>query len=75
MARSKSRGEELNFVENGCHDNPTLDVTSDSQSEMQEKKHSANGVTVGGDGGSGWQVLVNKPGKNEEDNQEEDTHL
>ncbi|XP_059425040.1 podocalyxin-like protein 2 isoform X2 [Carassius carassius] len=73
--KNMSRGEELNFVENGCHDNPTLDVTSDSQSEMQEKKHSANGVTVGGDGGNGWQVLVNKPGKNEEDNQEEDTHL
>lgn len=71
----KSRGEELHFVENGCHDNPTLDVTSDSQSEMQEKKHSANGVTAGADGGSGWQVLVNKPGKDEEDNQEEDTHL
>ncbi|XP_048038338.1 podocalyxin-like protein 2 isoform X1 [Megalobrama amblycephala] len=73
--KNMSRGEELHFVENGCHDNPTLDVTSDSQSEMQEKKHSANGVTVGGDGGSGWQVLVNKPGKDEEDNQEEDTHL
>ncbi|XP_026054505.1 podocalyxin-like protein 2 isoform X3 [Carassius auratus] len=73
--KNMSRGEELNFVENGCHDNPTLDVTSDSQSEMQEKKHSANGVTVGGDGGNGWQVLVNKPGKTEEDNQEEDTHL
>jgi len=71
----KSRGEELHFVENGCHDNPTLDVTSDSQSEMQEKKLSANGVTAGADGGSGWQVLVNKPGKEEEDNQEEDTHL
>ncbi|KAL0161397.1 hypothetical protein M9458_045122 [Cirrhinus mrigala] len=65
----------MHFVENGCHDNPTLDVTSDSQSEMQEKKHSANGVTASGDGGSGWQVLVNKPGKDEEDNQEEDTHL
>ncbi|XP_016355090.1 podocalyxin-like protein 2 isoform X3 [Sinocyclocheilus anshuiensis] len=73
--KNMSRGEELNFVENGCHDNPTLDVTSDSQSEMQEKKHSANGVAAGGDGGNGWQVLVNKPGKDEEDNQEEDTHL
>ncbi|XP_051549769.1 podocalyxin-like protein 2 isoform X1 [Myxocyprinus asiaticus] len=73
--KNMSRGEELHFVENGCHDNPTLDVTSDSQSEMQEKKHSANGVTAGGDGGSGWQVLVNKPGKEEDDNQEEDTHL
>ncbi|KAI4871879.1 hypothetical protein NFI96_020464, partial [Prochilodus magdalenae] len=73
--KNMSRGEELHFVENGCHDNPTLDVTSDGQSEMQEKKHSANGVPVGGGGGSGWQVLVNKPGKEEEDNQEEDTHL
>uniref|UniRef100_A0AAY5E7L2 Podocalyxin-like 2 n=1 Tax=Electrophorus electricus TaxID=8005 RepID=A0AAY5E7L2_ELEEL len=68
-------GEELHFVENGCHDNPTLDVTNDGQSEMQEKKQSANGVPVGSGGGSGWQVLVNKPGKEEEDNQEEDTHL
>ncbi|XP_077081369.1 uncharacterized protein podxl2 isoform X2 [Siphateles boraxobius] len=73
--KNMSRGEELHFVENGCHDNPTLDVTSDSQSEMQEKKLSANGVTAAADGGSGWQVLVNKPGKDEEDNQEEDTHL
>ncbi|XP_073793171.1 podocalyxin-like protein 2 [Danio rerio] len=73
--KNMSRGEELHFVENGCHDNPTLDVTSDSQSEMQEKKHSANGVAPGGDVSSGWQVLVNKPGKDEEDNQEEDTHL
>ncbi|XP_026121255.1 podocalyxin-like protein 2 isoform X1 [Carassius auratus] len=73
--KNMSRGEELNFVENGCHDNPTLDVTSDSQSETQEKKHSANGVAAGGDAGSGWRVLVNKPGKDEEDDQEEDTHL
>ncbi|XP_076864659.1 uncharacterized protein podxl2 [Brachyhypopomus gauderio] len=70
-----SRGEELHFVENGCHDNPTLDVTNDSQSEMLDKKHSANGVPAGSEGGSGWQVLVNKPGKEEEDNQVEDTHL
>ncbi|KAI7791151.1 podocalyxin-like protein 2 [Triplophysa rosa] len=73
--KNMSRGEELHFVENGCHDNPTLDVTSDNQLETQEKKHSANGVTAGGEAGSGWQVLVNKPGKEEEDNQEEDTHL
>ncbi|XP_026875983.2 podocalyxin-like protein 2 [Electrophorus electricus] len=73
--KNMSRGEELHFVENGCHDNPTLDVTNDGQSEMQEKKQSANGVPVGSGGGSGWQVLVNKPGKEEEDNQEEDTHL
>ncbi|TRY74099.1 hypothetical protein DNTS_026658 [Danionella cerebrum] len=75
--KNMSHGEELHFVENGCHDNPTLDVTSDSQSEMQEKKHSANGMAAGGEAGSGWQVLVNKPGKpeEEEENQEEDTHL
>uniref|UniRef100_A0A8C7MAF9 Podocalyxin-like protein 2 n=1 Tax=Oncorhynchus kisutch TaxID=8019 RepID=A0A8C7MAF9_ONCKI len=74
-------GEEFHFVENGCHDNPTLDVTSDGggQPEIQEKKHRhANGLTAGsvGEGGSsGWQVLVNKPGVKEEDNMEEDTHL
>ncbi|XP_056615613.1 podocalyxin-like protein 2 isoform X2 [Triplophysa dalaica] len=73
--KNMSRGEELHFVENGCHDNPTLDVTSDNQSETQDKKHSANGVSASGEAGSGWQVLVNKPGKEEEDNQEEDTHL
>ncbi|XP_028854552.1 podocalyxin-like protein 2 [Denticeps clupeoides] len=70
--KSMSRGEELHFVENGCHDNPTLDVASDSQSEMQEKKPSANGVSVEG---GGWQVLVSKQGKEEAENMEEDTHL
>ncbi|KAJ8359081.1 hypothetical protein SKAU_G00156060 [Synaphobranchus kaupii] len=75
--KNMSRGEELHFVENGCHDNPTLDVTSDNQSEMLEKKNNVNvnGVVAGGGGGSGWQVLVNKPGKEEAENQEEDTHL
>ncbi|XP_045548104.1 podocalyxin-like protein 2 [Salmo salar] len=79
--KTMTRGEEFHFVENGCHDNPTLDVTSDrgGQPEMQEKKHRhANGLTAGsgGEGGSsGWQVLVNKPGGKEEDNMEEDTHL
>ncbi|XP_063072728.1 podocalyxin-like protein 2 [Engraulis encrasicolus] len=73
--KNMSRGEELHFVENGCHDNPTLDVTSDSQSELQEKKSSANGVPVGGGGSGGWQILVNKNGKEEPENMEEDTHL
>ncbi|XP_036806820.1 podocalyxin-like protein 2 [Oncorhynchus mykiss] len=79
--KTMTRGEEFHFVENGCHDNPTLDVTSDGggQPEIQEKKHRhANGLTAGsgGEGGSsGWQVLVNKPGVKEEDNMEEDTHL
>ncbi|KAL0977945.1 hypothetical protein UPYG_G00163620 [Umbra pygmaea] len=86
--KTMTRGEELHFVENGCHDNPTLDVTGDGvQPEMQEKKphtlHNANGLPTGpgvvggprGEAGStGWQVLVNKPG-GEEDSMEEDTHL
>ncbi|XP_066554424.1 podocalyxin-like protein 2 [Amia ocellicauda] len=71
--KNMSNGEELHFVENGCHDNPTLDVTSDSQSEMQEKKASMNGV--GMEGGGNWQVLVNKSAKEEAENMEEDTHL
>ncbi|CAB1353213.1 unnamed protein product [Coregonus sp. 'balchen'] len=60
MMKTRTRGEEFNFVENGCHDNPTLDMTSDGgQPEMQEKKHHhTNGLTAGsgGEGGSsGWQ--------------------
>lgn len=55
------RAEELHFVENGCHDNPTLDVTNDSQPEMQQKKPSTNGLAAGGEGvredGSRWQVM------------------
>ncbi|KAL4655698.1 podocalyxin-like protein 2, partial [Arapaima gigas] len=73
--KNMSRGEELHFVENGCHDNPTLDVTNDSQSEMQEKKSSVNGVMAGSGTGTGWHVLVNKPGKEVAENMEEDTHL
>ncbi|KAK5871941.1 hypothetical protein PBY51_012680 [Eleginops maclovinus] len=46
------RNDELHFVENGCHDNPMLDVTNDNQSEMQEKKPSTNGL-AGGGGGTG----------------------
>lgn len=71
--KNMSRGEELHFVENGCHDNPTLDVTMDSQSEMQEKKPSLNGGTL--DGGDGWNILINKKAKDEPDAAEEDTHL
>lgn len=48
-------------MENGCHDNPMLDVAGDSRSEMQEKKPSTNGLAGGGDGGgqdsSRWQVI------------------
>uniref|UniRef100_A0A6Q2XYW8 Tc1-like transposase DDE domain-containing protein n=1 Tax=Esox lucius TaxID=8010 RepID=A0A6Q2XYW8_ESOLU len=75
--KTMTRAEELHFVENGCHDNPTLDVTGDGgQPEMLEKKktnnQSTNGLALGN---SGWQVLVNKPGGEEEDSLEEDTHL
>ncbi|KAK6474047.1 podocalyxin-like protein 2 [Huso huso] len=71
--KNMSHGEELHFVENGCHDNPTLDVTIDSQSEMQEKKPNVNGVVM--DGVDNWHILINKTAKEEGDNYEEDTHL
>ncbi|XP_005071206.2 podocalyxin-like protein 2 [Mesocricetus auratus] len=70
-----SHGEELRFVENGCHDNPTLDVASDSQSEMQEKQPSLNG---GGaiNGPSSWSALMgSKRDPEDSDMFEEDTHL
>ncbi|XP_032892874.1 podocalyxin-like protein 2 [Amblyraja radiata] len=66
-------GEELHFVENGCHDNPTLDITIDSTVEMQEKKPSVNGDARERSGG--WSALVNKGPKDEGDSFEEDTHL
>lgn len=51
--------DELHFVENGCHDNPTLDVASDSQHEMQ-KKPDSNGLSGEGDvsreDANRWQV-------------------
>ncbi|XP_061584339.1 podocalyxin-like protein 2 [Cololabis saira] len=72
------RGEELHHVENGYHDNPTLDVTNDGQPEMQEKKPSANGLAGVGDGvkedGSRWQVFVNQA-VTEDEEEEQDTHL
>ncbi|XP_062924304.1 podocalyxin-like protein 2 isoform X1 [Mobula hypostoma] len=68
-----SHGEELHFVENGCHDNPTLDITIDSTVEMQEKKPSVNGDAIERSGG--WNALVNKRSKDEGDSFEEDTHL
>ncbi|NWZ68504.1 PDXL2 protein, partial [Acrocephalus arundinaceus] len=72
--KNMSHGEELRFVENGCHDNPTLDVASDSQSEMQEKKPSVNGGnTINGP--DGWDVLINKQASEDVDVFEEDTHL
>ncbi|XP_077181511.1 podocalyxin-like protein 2 [Paroedura picta] len=72
--KNMSHGEELRFVENGCHDNPTLDVATDSQSEMQEKKPSVNGgASINGP--ESWDVLINKRAGEEGDAFEEDTHL
>ncbi|XP_043934403.1 podocalyxin-like protein 2 [Protopterus annectens] len=71
--KNMSHSEELHFVENGCHDNPTLDVTIDSQSEMQEKKPSVNGDAM--DGSDSWSILINKRVNDEADILEEDTHL
>uniref|UniRef100_A0A8D2ZH97 Podocalyxin-like protein 2 n=1 Tax=Scophthalmus maximus TaxID=52904 RepID=A0A8D2ZH97_SCOMX len=72
------RSEELHFVENGCHDNPMLDVTNERPPEMQEKKPSTNGLAAGaersGEDGSRWQVFVNQ-GATEEEEEEQDTHL
>ncbi|XP_020653717.3 podocalyxin-like protein 2 [Pogona vitticeps] len=72
--KNMSHGEELRFVENGCHDNPTLDVASDSQSEMQEKKPSVNGGRAV-NGPESWDVLINKRPGEEGEVFEEDTHL
>uniref|UniRef100_UPI00398F290B podocalyxin-like protein 2 n=1 Tax=Pristiophorus japonicus TaxID=55135 RepID=UPI00398F290B len=71
--KNMSHGEELHFVENGCHDNPTLDITIDSTSEMQEKKPSVNGDAMERSGG--WNALITKGSKDEPDSFEEDTHL
>ncbi|XP_051932279.1 podocalyxin-like protein 2 isoform X2 [Hippocampus zosterae] len=63
-AKTTFHGEELRFVENGCHDNPTLDVACDNQpddrpqdhqeeDEDQKKKNkspSTNGLVGGGEG-------------------------
>ncbi|KAM8914794.1 uncharacterized protein podxl2 isoform 2-T2 [Spinachia spinachia] len=77
-AKTTFRAEELHFVENSCHDNPTLDVTNDNQPEMREKKPSTNGLAAGGEGGgaesSRWKVFVNQAATEEEE-EEQDTHL
>ncbi|XP_027859953.1 podocalyxin-like protein 2 isoform X1 [Xiphophorus couchianus] len=76
--KSMFPAEELHSVENGYHDNPTLDVTNDSQAEMREKKPSTNGLTGAGEGGgddsSRWQAFVNQAAT-EDDEEEQDTHL
>lgn len=57
--------DELRFVENGCHDNPTLDVASDSQHEMRKKKPDSNGLSgkgaVAREEANRWQVTGTLP--------------
>ncbi|XP_069485732.1 podocalyxin [Ambystoma mexicanum] len=62
--------EELQTMENGYHDNPTLDVMETSP-EMQEKKPGLNG-----DLGDSWIVPIDNLTKEDmDDDEEEDTHL
>ncbi|XP_043944596.1 podocalyxin [Protopterus annectens] len=60
--------EELHTVENGYHDNPTLEVT-DTQPEMHENK-----INLNGELGDAWIVPLDNLSK-EELEEEEDTHL
>ncbi|NXF89353.1 PODXL protein, partial [Eubucco bourcierii] len=60
--------EELQTMENGYHDNPTLEVMETS-SEMQEKK-----VNLNGELGDSWIVPLESLTK-EDLEEEEDTHL
>lgn len=61
--------EELHTVENGYHDNPTLEVMEEVQPEMQEKK-----VALNGQSNDGWMVPYENMLK-EDILDEEDTHL
>ncbi|KAL1778032.1 podocalyxin [Sigmodon hispidus] len=61
--------EELQTVENGYHDNPTLEVM-ETPSEMQEKKV----VNLNGELGDSWIVPLENLTKDDLD-EEEDTHL
>lgn len=58
---SQFHAEELQLVENGCHDNPMLDVANDSHPVMQEVKPNTNGLLGGEDAGGEdsncWQVV------------------
>ncbi|NXU39456.1 PODXL protein, partial [Drymodes brunneopygia] len=60
--------EEMQTMENGYHDNPTLEVMETS-SEMQEKK-----VNLNGELGDSWIVPLDTLTK-EDLEEEEDTHL
>lgn len=66
--RQQHLTEELATVENGYHDNPTLDVM-EAQSEMQEKKPALNGEF-----NDNWIVPLENMIKGDVPD-EEDTHL
>ncbi|XP_077459441.1 podocalyxin-like protein 2 isoform X2 [Stigmatopora argus] len=90
-AKSTFHAEELRFVENGCHDNPTLDVAGDHQpagtrterhreaKEQKEKKPSANGSVSTGDGVRSDDhphwQVFVNQAAVQEEEEEEDTHL
>ncbi|XP_069766227.1 podocalyxin isoform X2 [Narcine bancroftii] len=61
--------EELRTVDNGCHDNPAMDIT-DRESEMEEKSNSKATFLENTDG---WIVPMDTHIK--DDLEEEDTHL
>ncbi|XP_078275655.1 podocalyxin isoform X2 [Rhinoraja longicauda] len=61
--------EELRTVDNGCHDNPAMDIT-ERESEMEEKKNSKATYLENTDG---WIVPMGAHIKGEVE--EEDTHL
>ncbi|XP_078091954.1 podocalyxin [Mustelus asterias] len=61
--------EEMHVVDNGCHDNPAMDII-ECESEMQEK---ANSKTSCQENMDGWIVPIDSLTKNELE--EEDTHL
>lgn len=66
--RQQHLTEELQTVENGYHDNPTLEVM-EVQPEMQEKK-----LTMNGEFNDSWIVPIDNLLK-EDITDEEDTHL
>ncbi|KAJ7329363.1 hypothetical protein JRQ81_015537 [Phrynocephalus forsythii] len=61
--------EELQTMENGYHDNPTLEVMETS-AEMQEKK-----INLNGELGDSWIVPMDSLMKEDLEEEEEDTHL
>lgn len=71
LVPTQFHADELRFVENGCHDNPTLDVASDGQHEMRKKKPDSNGLPGEGavtrEEANRWQVPgTHRPTKEEQ---------